>query len=146
MFKTALFKPFAAGVLALGLAFSSVAATPARADLSREDAIVGLITLLFIGTAIANSDSNRNRGNDRAEDRREAWKTLPARCLVGVNTLHGEVNLFARRCLMQNYHHVNRLPARCEISVRNVRGNMRHGYEPRCLRQAGFRVEGGRRH
>lgn len=136
-------KTMTAGVLALSLSLTSLTATPARAELTDDQAVVGLLTLLLIGAAVANNRNDDNRDRDRGS-RRERWRELPAECLTTVNTRGGEVRMFGRRCMVNNYDHVNRLPDRCEITVRNRRGNMRHGYVPRCLRQSGFHVEGRR--
>lgn len=135
-------KTLTAGVLALALTLTSVTATPARAEISEGDAVVGLITLLLLGAAISNRDNDNPQVDQRG--RGENWRVLPAHCLTTVNTRGGEVRMFGLRCLNRNYAHVNRLPARCEISVRGPR-HMRHGYVPRCLRHEGFRMEGARR-
>lgn len=145
-------KTLTAITLSLSLAFTSVTATPAHAELSDDEA-VGIIALLLFGAAIAASnntnddraDTVRDRGH-RPERRGDAsWREIPAQCLTTVTTRRGDqVRMFGRRCLNNNYRFVNRLPERCEISVRG-RNNMRHGYVPRCLRNEGFWMEGRRR-
>lgn len=135
-------KTLTAGLLALGLGLGTVTATPAHAGLSDEEKVIGLLSLFLLGAAIAQHDDDRK--TDTRRDRRgDAWRALPARCLTSVATRRGEVRMFGERCLRRHYDHVNRLPERCAISVRGSR-HMRHGYVPRCLRHAGFRLD--RRH
>lgn len=81
-FKHSAFKTLTAGVLAVTLAATSIAPTQASADVSRDDAIIGIATLLLLGAAIHNS-----RDNDRAETSRSQpepprpdWRVLPANC------------------------------------------------------------------
>lgn len=131
-------KTLTAALLALSLGLGTVAATPARAQISDEEAVIGLLGLFLLGAAIAKS--NDKDDDARPERRDPRWRLLPARCLTRVNTRHGPVRMFGKRCMNRHYDHVNRLPQRCEISVRGPR-NMRHGYTPRCLRHAGFRIE-----
>ena len=51
-------KTLTAGVLAASLAHTSMAPTSASARISDEDAIAGILTLLFIGAAIHSSRNN----------------------------------------------------------------------------------------
>ena len=133
-------KTLTAGLVALSLTLGTVAPNAAHAEIDEGEAIVGIITLLLLGAAIANdNDNDRSPGRgDRPRD--NSWRLVPAECLRTIETRRGDtVRMFPRRCMERNYAHVNRLPSRCEITVRNARGHLRHGWTPRCLRQAGFR-------
>lgn len=146
-------KTVSAGLLSLTLVLTAVAPTPVRAGISDEEAVAGLLALLFLGAAISRSNNRPDpvpevqQPQPPQPDRgAQHWRVLPTECRVVVNTYGGgEVRMFGRRCLRNNYDHMHRLPARCEISVQSRRGNMRHGFAPRCLRRAGFET-GGRRH
>ncbi len=149
---------------ALALAPAAAPAQTRDRALDRDDRIAailfGLATLAIIGKAIEDRDDRRDRANrtDRADSQwhrprdldrpGDRWhrdgldipanrRVLPGECLRRVETRHGPVRFFARRCLNRNYRYADRLPARCEMTVRTDRG-VRHGYHPACLRQSGF--------
>lgn len=142
-FKHSAFKTLTAGVLAVTLAATSIAPTQASADVSRDDAIIGIATLLLLGAAIHNS-----RDNDRAETSRSQpepprpdWRVLPANCLRDVTRRNGDqVRIFGAQCLNSNYQAVHRLPNECRTTVRARNGQLRHGYGAQCLRHNGFRA------
>lgn len=139
-------KTLTAGILAASLALTSLTPTSASARMSDEDALAGILTLLFLGAAIHNS-----RDNDRAvpapapaprpQANNNRWRVLPANCLRRIETRRGEtVRLFTQRCLQNNYSHMNRLPQACHVRVRTAEGQRRQGFRARCLRNAGFRT------
>ncbi len=132
-------KTLTAGILSLTLGLTSLAPAPAHAGLS-DDEKLGLITLLLFGAAIHN---NRNRDEQPQETRpRRDWRVLPSDCLRQAHNRRGErVRFFAQRCLNNSYAHVNRLPQACHIRFRTDVGQRRQGYNPRCLRNAGFRTD-----
>jgi hypothetical protein len=133
MLKTA-----SAAVLALTLGLTTVTATPAHATLSDEEKVIGLLGLFLLGAAVAQHGDDSDTA--RTERRDRGWRVVPARCLTGVRTRHGHVRMLGKRCMTRHYAHVNHLPEHCEISVRGPR-HLRHGYTPRCLRHAGFRID-----
>lgn len=153
-------KPLIAGLTALSLTFATAA--PAQAQgLSREDTgklLIGLTALAVLGAAINDKKdekkpetqvrdrdqwSQQGRGNghgwgnlNRQNDRRE----LPGECLRSVETRFGTQRMFVQRCLERNYRQVNSLPARCAVRVYSNDGP-RQGYDPLCLREAGYRSD-----
>lgn len=134
-------KTLTAGVLAASLTLTSLTPTTATAGFSDEDALAGVLTLLFLGAVIHNS-----RNNDPAPVRQpprvdNSWRVLPANCLRRLETRRGNtVRLFGQRCLNNNYDNVNRLPQSCHVRVRTAEGQRRQGFRARCLREAGFRT------
>ena len=140
-----LFKTFTAGLLATTLSFTSIAPTTAAAELSREDAVVGIATLLLLGAAIHNSrdddddhSSHRSGGNGHRGD---GWRVLPSECLTRVTRRNGDrVRIFGQRCLNNNFRAVHRLPQECHVSLRTRDGHRRQGFGARCLQNQGFRT------
>ncbi|MDA9207813.1 hypothetical protein N9O61_02895 [Octadecabacter sp.] len=136
-------KTLTAGVLAATLSLTTVAPTTATADLSRDDAIVGIATLLLFGAAIHNSRNNDPapvRTNPRPHPHNDAWRVLPANCLTHATRRNGDqVRFFGQRCLNQNYRAVSRLPQACRVAFRSRAGDNRAGYTPQCLQNHGFR-------
>ena len=133
-----------AGVLAASLAFTSMAPNSARAGMSEEDALAGILALLFIGAVVHN-----NRNNDAAPAPAPApqptitrdWRVLPVDCIRNVTRRNGNtIRMFGQRCLTNNYNHPNRLPEACHVRVRNENGQRRQGYRARCMRNQGFRT------
>lgn len=137
-------KTLTAGVLAATLSLTSLAPTTATAELSRDDAIVGIATLLLLGAAIHNSrdnDPTPSRTPTRTSPRGDAWRVLPANCLTHATRRNGDqVRFFGQRCLNNNYRAVNRLPQACRVEFRARSGHLRQGYSARCLRNQGFRT------
>ncbi|KIN74686.1 hypothetical protein [Sulfitobacter guttiformis] len=62
---------------------------------------------------------------------------LPGKCFYSVPSYQGQVQMFGRRCLEQNYHYANRLPQSCSVRARSNRGTY-VGYDARCLRRSGY--------
>ena len=148
-------------------AFSLATATPVAAqDLDRENLgklLLGEAAVAVIGAAIQenadrndsvevhdeNSWSGINRNNSwsdlRQDDdwssiRRHDRRVLPRECFRRVETRFGTQRMFGRRCLENNYRHVNRLPGRCAVRVYTDNGP-RRGFDPLCLRQQGYRAD-----
>lgn len=69
-------------------------------------------------------------------------KLLPSQCFRSYDTRRGTVRMFGRRCLENNFRHVNRLPQHCKVRVKTYNGK-RTGYQARCLRDAGYRLARG---
>lgn len=133
-------KSITAGVLAVSLSFTSLAPSTASAQISEEDAVVGLVTLLLLGTAIHNSRERRDPAPVAHPNR--GWRVLPADCRRDVVTRGGgTVRMFTTGCLSNSYRSMNRLPDHCYIAVRNRNGQQRAGYRAPCLRDAGFRTD-----
>lgn len=139
-------KSLTAGVLAVSLSVTSLAPTPATADISTEDAFAGILTLLFLGAAIHNSrDNDTVTAPQPTRPSRPAvardWRVLPVNCLRDVTRRNGNtVRIFGQRCLNNNYAHVNRLPEACHVRIRTDNGQRRQGFRSRCLRNQGFRT------
>lgn len=71
---------------------------------------------------------------------RASRKLLPGQCLRSFETRRrGTVRMFGNRCLQRNFDYAQRLPQHCQTRVRTPNGK-RHGYEARCLRDAGYRL------
>jgi len=146
-------KTLTAGVLAATLTVTGMAPTTAAADISREQAIVGIGALLLLGAAIHN-DRDDDDDNDRARSssrrtvdvtrnrhHNDRWRVLPANCLIDTRSRRGDrVRYFGQHCLTNNYANVGRLPHNCHIRFRTQSRQVRQGFDARCLREAGFRT------
>lgn len=150
-------KPLIASITALALTFATVA--PAHAQsFSREEVgklVIGLAAIAALNAALENRKSNEpstrahdrnNRAPQAQGNRGHGWgqlnrhndrRALPRECLRGVETRFGTQRMFLQRCLEQNYRHVNSLPGRCAVRVYTNNGP-RQGYDPLCLREAGY--------
>ena len=134
-------KTLTAGVLAATLALTSLTPTTARAGMSEEDAIAGLLTLLFIGAAIHHSRNNDPAPVPVPPVETQSWRDLPEQCQRRMTRRNGNrINFFAQRCLINNYEHMDRLPERCHVRFRTEGGQRRQGYRTRCLSNEGFRT------
>jgi hypothetical protein len=143
MFAHSITKTLSAGVLSLTLALTALSPTTAAAQVSDEDAIAGILALLFIGAAVHHSRNNNGRPAPAVEPTRQPrnWRVLPAECLRSIDTRRGNsVRMFTQRCLTNNYNFTNRLPQECYVRVRTENGQLRQGYRARCMRNAGFRT------
>ena len=138
------FKTLTAGVLAATLSFTSIAPTAASAELSRDNAVVGIAALLLLGAAIHNSgdsDDRSVRTSTRNSPRGDAWRVLPAQCLTQASRRNGDhIRFFGQRCLNNTYRAVNRLPQRCHVEFRTRNDQRREGYRALCLQNQGFRT------
>ena len=63
--------------------------------------------------------------------------TVPLSCMREVETRFGDVRMFGRKCLEGERVNLNRLPQACSVQVYTGE-NLRHGYDPLCLRQNGI--------
>jgi hypothetical protein len=143
MFAHSITKTLSAGVLSLTLALTALSPTTAAAQVSDEDAIAGILALLFIGAAVHHSRKNNDRPAPAVEPTRQPrnWRVLPAECLRSIDTRRGNsVRMFTQRCLTNNYNFTNRLPQECHVRVRTDNGQRRQGYSAQCMRNAGFRT------
>jgi len=137
-------KTLTAGVLAATLTFTTIAPTTVAADISRDEAIVGIATLLLLGAAIHESrddDSEPARTSTRNQRHQQNWRVLPSSCLRQVTRRNGNnVRFFGQSCLNSNYQAVNRLPNDCRVSFQSRQGQQRRGYSAQCLQNNGFRT------
>jgi hypothetical protein len=90
------------------------------------------------GNAGRRHDADRGRGRPGG-GAHESHRLLPAQCLVEHQTPRGNVALMGARCLNRNYRHGTLLPQACLRQVGTSHG-LRHGHDPLCLRDAGFRI------
>ena len=138
-------KPLTAGLLALTLAVSPMAAAPARAD--AEDVAVTLLGLAAL-MALANeldddgrkkkSKRDRDRDRDRDRHRYSYSNTIPGHCVLRLDTHRGTRDVVTRHCL--NSAGLRRdLPDYCE-APRASRLLGRETYGLDCLRAEGYRV------
>ncbi len=139
-------KTLTAGVLAASMALTSMTPNSASAEISGDDALVGFLTLLFIGAAIHES---RSDDDDRAaapvpqprQNAGQGWRVLPAQCIRDHVRRNGNtIRVFGRHCTHSNYRFVNRLPQECLAQFRIANGEQRFGYRVRCMRNQGFRT------
>lgn len=140
---------------AIAIAATTFTAAPAYADNDRAARTVAtLLGLAVVGKIIHDNrdrqgghvtvtNPGRNLGHGTVSPRPRSQgvhrAALPARCLRSFQTRGGEVRMFGRRCLEQNYRAVNRLPQSCAQHIRTDRGT-RSGFGARCLRRNGFRI------
>ena len=143
-----MFKSVIAGVTALSLTFAT--AVPAQANgIDRDDAgkvIFGLVALAVLGAAI----ENNNRRDSQPEVTRDPTpqhpinlgnqQRLPQSCVRRIETRYGEHRMLLRRCLQRSDIRVRDLPNRCEVRLFTDDGP-RNGFDPACLRQAGYRID-----
>lgn len=149
-----MYKTFIAGITALSLTLSS--ATPAQANgFSEED--IGKFLLGLFATAAITSAIKNNQDEPEAPP---AWiaprpskpqavhvprhpngirdnKVLPRACLRNFDTRFGNIRMFQRNCMRDNYRFVNNLPRSCTVRIATYNGP-RNGWDPLCLRQAGY--------
>ena len=94
-------KTLTAGVLAATLTVTGMAPTTAAADISREQAIVGIGALLLLGAAIHNDRDDDDNDRARSPSRRtvdvtrnrhhnDRCRVLPANCLIDTRSRRGD--------------------------------------------------------
>ncbi len=155
-------RSFMTPLLVGALTLTSLTAAPAFAGQRNKnnnndiDAfIAALLGLAVVGAVINNNDDHRTtrrpekprrpKGDGRiVDDRRMHPKfQLPRDCLRRFNTQYGQEKYWGKRCLKRNYEFSRSLPRNCHdtIVARNNRGVYvaRKVYEPRCMKQAGYR-------
>jgi hypothetical protein len=64
---------------------------------------------------------------------------LPGDCLRSYEMREARYRVFERSCLRQAYAFERSLPQACEVKFK-TRNGMRHGYDARCLRRAGYQM------
>ena len=156
-------RKFIAAVALSALMAASFGAAPARAD-DRDTirAIAGIGALLLLGKVIHDNKKDRRKEQvyhnnrpaklghgyqrphhvkPRPLPQRVRKMTLPRHCLKTVKTRGYKTRFMGQRCLQNNYRWAGQLPRACTVKVRGNRG-MRYGYEPRCLKQHGYRLNG----
>jgi hypothetical protein len=137
-------KTFIAGLVAASLALTGITATPARADNEQlRNALIGIAALAIIGSAIKNSRSQpavQPSPPPVAHPNPGFSRVLPAACLVSTAASRGNARIFSRHCLERNYRFAARLPGQCATAV-PTRFGPQAGYDPYCLRRAGFSVD-----
>lgn len=69
---------------------------------------------------------------------------VPSQCVVSHVTRFGDVRMFGRACMRQNYRHVAQLPEACSVRVVTRQGP-RNGWDPQCLRSNGYEASNRRR-
>lgn len=143
---------------AVAIAATTFSAAPAFADRHNDRAAHAIATVL--GIAVVGKiihDNNKGRSNkhvtvkrprhdvgnsrthSRPKDKRVGRATLPRKCFQSFRTRHGQVNMFAHRCLKRSFNAVHRLPSNCKQRVQTHRGKI-SGFNARCLKRNGFRV------
>jgi hypothetical protein len=153
---------FIAGVAALSIALTGLAAAPARAG----DEDVAKIVGALVGLAILGAVINDNRKGDvvvtqprkhpRAHPRPHVQPrrpyadpgprplprrfVLPSRCLRTVPLRNGQrVSAFGQGCLNKYYGHANSLPRKCARADR-AKNRVIYSYGTRCLQNAGYKL------
>lgn len=94
---------------------------------------LGLMALAAVGILL------HERREDREEEREQAERRLPSRCLLVWPTREGEVTLYDPDCLEGSFAAAARLPLGCAVTVRS-RGRFVSGFSPACLREEGWRT------
>jgi hypothetical protein len=64
-------------------------------------------------------------------------KIIPRDCLKNFEGRFGNYRMFQRSCMRENYQFVRSLPQTCKVRLVTRKGT-RNGWDPRCLRQAGY--------
>lgn len=162
-----MYRKFIATIAAVSIAVTTLGAVPASAgerDTAR--ALAAIIGLAVVGKII--HDNNKKDRIERQhpapvhkarpvykQPRHEARKVtprplprridrklLPGECLRSFRGHNGNMRMFGRNCLRNNYRFAQNLPRHCLYEFETVRGD-RRGYEARCLRREGYRLAHG---
>lgn len=142
-------RKFIALIVTTAILITGFSAAPARAG-DAEKLLGGLAALAIIGVAVnehkkrkkrRHQDVSRNNHDyqPRPLPSRVARYDLPGRCLKPMKGYPGNSALLKPKCLSKHYSYTNSLPQFCKISFWNGERN-KQAYEPRCLRQQGYRV------
>ncbi|MGI9369544.1 MAG: hypothetical protein ACR2O2_11980 [Ruegeria sp.] len=149
----------AAAVTVTGLSVSRAQAADAH------DILGGLAAIALLGAAIKRYSTNtrpaHNQNVSRYSDHAynapsvqphrnqtnhirplpEAVKRydLPQRCLKTFDTYSNRRPLLGTNCLNKHYKHAAKLPQACKVGFWNGK-QVKHAFEPACLRQKGYRV------
>ena len=138
---------FIAAVLATSIAVTGFSAAPARADADDAAKVaIGLATLFIIGKALSDNDKHHgHRPHYKPHPKpHKPYKTrnrhhLPAKCHFVHKTWSGKVEMVNRKCLNRYYSYNASLPQVCRTQANTPKG-FRSGYDPRCLRNKGYRI------
>lgn len=159
-----MYRRFIATIIAASIAITAFGAVPARAD-DRDvaRALAAILGLAVVGKIIHDNKKDKERAVARQRAApvyqpprvRQRYieprplprhvrnnKLLPKQCFRSYDTRRGTVHMFGRKCLNNNFRHVNSLPQHCKVRVNTFNGN-RTGYQARCLRDAGYRLARG---
>lgn len=145
-------RKFIALIVTTAILVTGFSAAPARAG-DAEKLLGGLAALAIIGVAVnEHKKRKKRRSHDVSRDThdyhppvsrplpsRVARYDLPGRCLKPMKGYPGNSALLKPKCLSKHYRHANSLPQYCKISFWNGQ-RTKQAYEPRCLRQQGYRV------
>jgi hypothetical protein len=136
-----MFRLFSAGALSLALAFSSVTATPARADGRDVAKVLGGLTLLYIiGKAVENDRRPAPAPpvvHAKPKPVRPHAEVIPATCYREHPTRAGVERGYGARCMQNNVRSAGSLPPQCIRQVQTYRG-WRNLYDGRCLKRNGW--------
>lgn len=130
------------GLTALAVAISlfGASAAPSYADRQGDNLAKALAAALILGVIINNVDKNHHKPKPEPKPVPVQHPRVPGICAIEIESNdYGTVSVFPERCLREegfNY----RLPD-CARSVR-IYGERDRIYSARCLRDAGFRVDG----
>ena len=143
-------RKFIAFIVATAVAITGFSAVPARAG-DAEKILGGLAAIALFGAAVHHYDKRNKRERVARQNNyyqpaaprplppRITRYDLPSQCLTQMRGYPGNQPLLTPNCLQKNYRHANSLPQMCRISFWNGKRN-KQAYEPRCLRQQGYRV------
>lgn len=129
----------AALVMSIGITSVTASTAPARAEPDGAEVLtaLGLLALFAYAAKEQRDDRKKATVHKKPAPKKRFSKVLPAKCMRVANTRNDQYRVFGKRCLQNNYRHVNRLPRFCETNVR-VKGQWRAAYNARCLRNQGF--------
>lgn len=155
-------RKFIALIVSTAFIVTGFSASQARAA-DAKDILGGLAAIALIGAAVHQYNKNKARDRDQYVTRRYepprqqhvrphsrphhvrplparvARYDLPQRCLRHYEGYPGKHPLLGPKCLKKHYRHAGSLPQSCKVGFWNGSA-VRHAYEPRCLRQKGYRV------
>ncbi len=154
-------RKFIALIVAAAVAVTGVSASRAQAA-DAHDILGGLAAIALLGAAIKRySRDTRNQNVSRYGDHayiapnvqphrnytdhirplpeRVKRYDLPQRCLKTLDGYSNQRPLLGIKCLKKHYKHAAKLPEACKVGFWNGK-QVRHAFEPACLRQQGYRV------
>jgi len=147
-------RKFIALILSTALVIAGFSAAPARANPDTGRLFAGFVALALIGAAIQSSRRDRHTVSTspylppspvlsapipaKPTPHKIVRRNLPNQCLRTHSVNGRQRNLFGGRCLKNNYAFNGTLPYACRLGFWDGRRN-RIGYEPRCLRENGYR-------
>ena len=124
------------GAAALALVLAT--AIPAKAD-KKDDLAKALIAALVVG-AIAHEVNDRKKPAPAPLPEPVSSKRVPSVCAISIDGADRSVSLYPESCLRsEGFRH--RLPRGCSNTA-TIFGERDRVYSAKCLRDAGFRVQG----